>query len=272
MLSMLCVRSLYAGVWPGSLQTSHHSYKAVSKCILVHQDSFRAGQRAWGSLGDVTNDLGWMLPLSVLSAIHSDLGDQKRHDTWAASSCPHNPHRAKACQTHVLLQDSFRAGQQAWVPSGDASNDPGWMLPLSVLSAVYSTYLSTAGEDEGSFLKRPLELRELQDPRGGLLDLLKFALWQVCCLGCLLSSGSTQVLMIVLYHIPWPGKGNQPWVWWDTCIGRSGSLSQHRAASRLWTSGRVCASQGLQPQPGAFAREGAGHLRLTVPKIEGRKV
>lgn len=53
------------------------------------------------------------------------------------------------------------------------------MLPLCVLCAVYSTYLSTASDEEILRFKRPLTLAELHSPQGGLLDLLKFALWQV---------------------------------------------------------------------------------------------
>ena len=53
------------------------------------------------------------------------------------------------------------------------------MLPLSVLCAVYSTYLSTASDEDILRFQRPLTLAQLHGQGAGLLDLLKYALWQV---------------------------------------------------------------------------------------------
>ena len=73
-------------------------------------------------------------------------------------------------------------GASAWEPSRDEACDPGWMLPLVVFARTYSTFLSTFGDDYMYRLQKPLPLAELNQPgkTGGLVSLLKFALWQVC--------------------------------------------------------------------------------------------
>ncbi|KAK9914927.1 hypothetical protein WJX75_002372 [Coccomyxa subellipsoidea] len=72
-------------------------------------------------------------------------------------------------------------GASAWEPSRDEACDPGWMLPLVVFARTYSTFLSTFGDDYMYRLQKPLPLAELNQPgkTGGLVSLLKFALWQV---------------------------------------------------------------------------------------------
>ena len=66
------------------------------------------------------------------------------------------------------------------LPQGDR-RDPGWMLPLLVLSEAYLTYLSTFGDDYMYEKQRPLPLSELHHHEGdrGLISLLKYCLWQV---------------------------------------------------------------------------------------------
>ena len=68
-----------------------------------------------------------------------------------------------------------------WKPTHDDRHDPGWMMPLVVLSKVYTTYLSTFGDDYMYHLQKPLPLSELYSPRRneGLISLLKYGLWQV---------------------------------------------------------------------------------------------
>ncbi len=63
----------------------------------------------------------------------------------------------------------------------DDRHDPGWMMPLVVLSKVYTTYLSTFGDDYMYQQQKPLPLSELYSPKRneGLISLLKFGLWQV---------------------------------------------------------------------------------------------
>ncbi len=34
---------------------------------------------------------------------------------------------------------------EGWVPSADASCDPGWMLPLTLFSLAYSSFIMTGG-------------------------------------------------------------------------------------------------------------------------------
>lgn len=76
--------------------------------------------------------------------------------------------------------------QGSWASAGwsllqDDRRDPGWMLPLLILSEAYSTYLSTFGDDYMYEKQRPLPLSELYHPEGskGLISLLKYCLWQV---------------------------------------------------------------------------------------------
>lgn len=54
-------------------------------------------------------------------------------------------------------------------------------MPLVVLSRVYTTYLSTFGDDYMYQQQKPLPLSELHSPRHneGLISLLKYGLWQV---------------------------------------------------------------------------------------------
>ena len=77
------------------------------------------------------------------------------------------------------LQEAWGLGR--WNPVHDDRHDPGWMMPLVVLSKVYSTYLSTFGDDYMYQQQKPLPLSELYSPRRneGLISLLKFGLWQV---------------------------------------------------------------------------------------------
>lgn len=56
------------------------------------------------------------------------------------------------------------------------------MLPLRLLSEVYTTHLATSGQLEMYESQKPLPLLELYDarqPRQGLVSLLKHALFQV---------------------------------------------------------------------------------------------
>ncbi|KAK9829627.1 hypothetical protein WJX72_006957 [[Myrmecia] bisecta] len=79
------------------------------------------------------------------------------------------------------LKGAYAAGGEAWQPSGDASCDPGWMLPITVFCRVYSTFINTAGDAEMYRHQRPLPLSELYDPAApsaGVLAMLKFAIWQ----------------------------------------------------------------------------------------------
>ncbi|PRW45057.1 E3 ubiquitin- ligase UPL6 [Chlorella sorokiniana] len=69
---------------------------------------------------------------------------------------------------------------EGWVPSADAACDPGWMLPLTLFSLAYSSFIMTAGDDELYTAQRPLPLEQLHSPDrpgGGVLALLKMALW-----------------------------------------------------------------------------------------------
>ena len=77
------------------------------------------------------------------------------------------------------VQDNWASA--GWCPPQDDRRDPGWMLPLLVLSEAYSTYLSTFGDDYMYEKQRPLPLSELYRPEGGkgLISLLKYCLWQV---------------------------------------------------------------------------------------------
>lgn len=54
-------------------------------------------------------------------------------------------------------------------------------MPLVVLSKVYTTYLSTFGDDYMYQQQKPLPLSELYSPKSneGLISLLKYGLWQV---------------------------------------------------------------------------------------------
>ena len=89
----------------------------------------------------------------------------------------------------VVLQGHVRAVscvQGNWASAGwnlpqNDRRDPGWMLPLLILSEAYSTYLSTFGDDYMYEKQRPLPLSELHRPEGnnGLISLLKYCLWQV---------------------------------------------------------------------------------------------
>ena len=79
---------------------------------------------------------------------------------------------------YVMQQDAH--ANSAWQPSNDSACDPGWMLPLVLMSRTYSTFLSTFGDDYMYRLQRPLPLQELYNgpQHKGLLSLLKFAIWQ----------------------------------------------------------------------------------------------
>ncbi|KAL4436604.1 hypothetical protein ABPG75_003743 [Micractinium tetrahymenae] len=81
---------------------------------------------------------------------------------------------------YSYLRPAQAAPGEGWVPSGDASCDPGWMLPLTLFSLAYSAFIITAGDDELYQAQRPLPLTELHGARGGgVLALLKLALWHV---------------------------------------------------------------------------------------------
>ncbi|KAL4444560.1 hypothetical protein ABPG77_002377 [Micractinium sp. CCAP 211/92] len=78
---------------------------------------------------------------------------------------------------YSYLQPAQAAPGEGWVASGDSSCDPGWMLPLTLFSLAYSAFIITAG-DELYDTQRPLPLDELRGERGGgVLALLKMALW-----------------------------------------------------------------------------------------------
>lgn len=78
----------------------------------------------------------------------------------------------------MLLQEGYQ--EHKWEESGDGASDPGWMLPLVILSRCFSTFLSTSAEAAFYEQQRPLRLAELVRPDGkGLLGLLRDGLWQV---------------------------------------------------------------------------------------------
>ena len=83
------------------------------------------------------------------------------------------------------LQDAwrrFQAGDTSYQDLGRESSDPGWMLPLRLLSEVYTTHMATSGQLEMYESQKPLPLLELFDPKHpgeGLVSLLKHALFQV---------------------------------------------------------------------------------------------
>ena len=54
-------------------------------------------------------------------------------------------------------------------------------MPLVILSKVYTTYLSTFGDDYMYEQQKPLPLSELysSERNEGLIGLLKYGLWQV---------------------------------------------------------------------------------------------
>ena len=86
-------------------------------------------------------------------------------------------------------QDAYARGAWQPPPGPNECGDPGWMLPLLILSRAYSTFLSTFGDDYMYRLQRPLPLAELHQssgggggaaaPERGLVSLLKMAMWQV---------------------------------------------------------------------------------------------
>ena len=83
-----------------------------------------------------------------------------------------------------------------WTASSDSCLDPGWMLPIVVLSRVYSSFLNTAPDAHIYRAGKPLPLDELHStdrPDAGLLALLKFALWQVLWVEAS-SSGSSMAM------------------------------------------------------------------------------
>ena len=57
-------------------------------------------------------------------------------------------------------------------------------MPLVILSKVYTTYLSTFGDDYMYEQQKPLPLLELysSERNEGLIGLLKYGLWQVIAL------------------------------------------------------------------------------------------
>ena len=61
--------------------------------------------------------------------------------------------------------------------------DPGWLLPLLVLSEVFNACLATSDTEEFYARQQPLPLQELRghkaDGSGGLVALLRQAAWQV---------------------------------------------------------------------------------------------
>ena len=77
------------------------------------------------------------------------------------------------------VQEAWGSG--CWKAVHDDRHDPGWMMPLVVLSKVYTTYLSTFGDDYMYQQQKPLPLSELYLPKSneGLISLLKYGLWQV---------------------------------------------------------------------------------------------
>lgn len=82
-----------------------------------------------------------------------------------------------------VAQPAYALGGEAWAPqAASPAADPGWMLPLTVFSQVYSTFINTAAESDMYQHQRPLPLQELwhdRAPKIGILALLKFALWHV---------------------------------------------------------------------------------------------
>ena len=83
------------------------------------------------------------------------------------------------CSWNINIQEAWASGR--WSPMHDDRHDPGWMMPLVILSKVYTTYLSTFGDDYMYQQQKPLPLSELYSPKSneGLISLLKFGLWQV---------------------------------------------------------------------------------------------
>ncbi|KAK9821279.1 hypothetical protein WJX74_008357 [Apatococcus lobatus] len=76
----------------------------------------------------------------------------------------------------------FQVGDPAYQELKRDSLDPGWMLPLRLLSEVYTTHMATSGQLEMYESQKPLPLLELYNPlkpRQGLVSLLKHALFQV---------------------------------------------------------------------------------------------
>ena len=94
------------------------------------------------------------------------------------------------------MQEAFRQGRWEVAGEQDESSDPGWMLPLVLVSHCFSTFLATSAEASFYDQQRPLPFSELYREDGtGLLGLLKYALWQVCpprttlCISCALTAG-----------------------------------------------------------------------------------
>ncbi|GAB4817517.1 hypothetical protein N2152v2_004563, partial [Parachlorella kessleri] len=82
---------------------------------------------------------------------------------------------------YSYLRAAHAAKGEGWAPSNDDSVDPGWMLPLTLFSRAYSSFIIIAGDIEVYDRQRPLPLAELysdEQPKVGVLSLLKYALWQ----------------------------------------------------------------------------------------------
>jgi hypothetical protein len=108
--------------------------------------------------------------------------------SWEPLSLPFAPHApvADGYERFVAavwsMQHVVTGGSEMGEAADEATCDPGWMLPLTVLSRVYSIFITTASIDDMYLVQRPLPLKELYDAdaeRSGLLSLLKFALWHV---------------------------------------------------------------------------------------------
>ena len=82
------------------------------------------------------------------------------------------------CCKHFCIQVGFNRGK--WDAAEDESPNPGYMLPLLLLSHCFGLFLATSAESAFYEQQRPLEFSELYKADDtGLLGLLKYALWQV---------------------------------------------------------------------------------------------
>ncbi|KAI3426511.1 hypothetical protein D9Q98_008876 [Chlorella vulgaris] len=156
------------------LVSSGSLLRALVRAVLPHSSAAAGSSQQSGQLRQTAADVRQLC--SLLQQLMALPGQRQRVLVMLAFS-------ADLVQRlwFSYLRPAQAAPGEGWVPSGDAACDPGWMLPVTLFSLAYSSFIITAGDDELYTAQRPLPLTELYDPQsaGGVLALLKMALWHV---------------------------------------------------------------------------------------------
>ena len=133
------------------------------------------GQADWGALSQGASSL-----CGLLSLMHF-CQERLQQQSWLVSLAVSGQFVQRLWFTYL------RAGWRELLEGSHVGVADRYVVPLLVLSQVYSCFLVTAGVEEVCKRQEPLPLNELYDPANptvGFIPMLREAMWQVCLVFC----------------------------------------------------------------------------------------